>query len=62
MDYLRESIRLAVESGIAEDKIIIDPGIGFGKTFDHNLEIIKTSVNLHYLKNHCSPEYQERHS
>ena len=41
MDYLRESIRLAVESGIAEDKIIIDPGIGFGKTFDHNLEIIK---------------------
>ena len=25
MDYLRESIRLAVESGIAEDKIIIDP-------------------------------------
>lgn len=44
MDYLRKSIRLAVESGIAEDKIIIDPGIGFGKTFDHNLEIIK---NLH---------------
>ncbi|MCG2813963.1 MAG: dihydropteroate synthase [Thermodesulfovibrionales bacterium] len=41
MDYLRESIRLAVESGIAEDKIIIDPGIGFGKTYDHNLEIIK---------------------
>ncbi len=47
MDYLRESIRLAVESGIAEDKIIIDPGIGFGKTFDHNLEIIK---NLHEFK------------
>ncbi|MBA3060812.1 MAG: dihydropteroate synthase [Nitrospirae bacterium] len=44
MDYLRESIKLAVASGIAEDKIIIDPGIGFGKTFDHNLEIIK---NLH---------------
>lgn len=41
MDYFRESIRLAVKSGIAEDKIIIDPGIGFGKTFDHNLEIIK---------------------
>ena len=44
MDYLRESIRLAMKSGIAEDKIIIDPGIGFGKTYDHNLEIIK---NLH---------------
>lgn len=39
MDYLRQSIRLAEDSGI--DKIIIDPGIGFGKTFDHNLEIIK---------------------
>jgi dihydropteroate synthase len=44
MDYFRESIGLAMKSGIAEDKIIIDPGIGFGKTFDHNLEIIK---NLH---------------
>ena len=41
MDYLRTSIRLAVKFGIDEDKIIIDPGIGFGKTFDHNLEIIK---------------------
>ncbi len=40
MDYLRISIRLALKFGIAEDKIIIDPGIGFGKTFDHNLEII----------------------
>lgn len=41
MDYLRESIRLAMKSGIAEDKIIIDPGIGFGKTFEQNLEIVK---------------------
>ncbi|MBI3593051.1 MAG: dihydropteroate synthase [Nitrospirae bacterium] len=41
MDYLRISIRLAAKFGISEDKIIIDPGIGFGKTFGHNLEIIK---------------------
>ncbi len=40
MDYLREGIRIAMKSGISEDKIIIDPGIGFGKTFNHNLEII----------------------
>jgi dihydropteroate synthase len=40
MDYLREGIRLAKESGVSEDKIIIDPGIGFGKTFNQNLEII----------------------
>jgi dihydropteroate synthase len=43
-DYLRDCIRLAIESGVSEDKIIIDPGIGFGKTFNHNLEIIN---NLH---------------
>ena len=40
MDYLRISMRLADECGIREEHIIIDPGIGFGKTFDHNLEII----------------------
>jgi len=44
MDYLRKGIRLAKESGVSEDKIIIDPGIGFGKTFNYNLEIIN---NLH---------------
>jgi dihydropteroate synthase len=41
MDYLRESIRVAADSGIDENKIIVDPGIGFGKTFDHNLQILK---------------------
>jgi dihydropteroate synthase len=40
MDYLREGIAIATRSGISEDKIIIDPGIGFGKTSEHNLEII----------------------
>jgi dihydropteroate synthase len=43
-DCLRDCIRLAIGSGVSEDKIIIDPGIGFGKTFNHNLEIIN---NLH---------------
>lgn len=40
MDYFRSSIQLAVKSGIPEHMIILDPGIGFGKTFEHNLEII----------------------
>lgn len=40
MDSLRAGIRLAISTGISEDKIVIDPGIGFGKTFDHNLEVI----------------------
>jgi dihydropteroate synthase len=40
LDFFRSRIAFAANSGIPEDKIIIDPGIGFGKTFDHNLEII----------------------
>jgi dihydropteroate synthase len=41
MDYLRGGLKIARDAGIAEDNIIIDPGIGFGKTVEHNLEIIK---------------------
>lgn len=40
LDYLKESINICREYGISDKKIIIDPGIGFGKTFEHNLEII----------------------
>ncbi len=50
MDSLRESIRLAMESGIPEDKIIIDPGIGFGKTSENNLEIIHDLQDLTLLE------------
>ena len=38
--YLKKSIDLIEENGGNRDNIIIDPGIGFGKTFDHNLEIL----------------------
>ncbi|WP_028306528.1 dihydropteroate synthase [Desulfitibacter alkalitolerans] len=38
--FLRKSIQIAEAAGIASDKIIIDPGIGFGKTLEHNLEIM----------------------
>ena len=41
MEYLSEGIQIAAKAGITEDKIIIDPGIGFGKTSDHNLDIIR---------------------
>ena len=40
VDYLTESIAIARDAGIPDDMIIIDPGIGFGKTLEHNLEII----------------------
>ena len=42
MDFLRKSITLALDAGIEEEKIIIDPGIGFGKTVEHNLTILKS--------------------
>jgi dihydropteroate synthase len=38
--YLRESLRLASEAGVRDEMVIVDPGIGFGKTFDQNLEIL----------------------
>lgn len=39
--FLADAAKKAVEAGIPEDLIVIDPGIGFGKTFDHNLQIMK---------------------
>lgn len=39
--YLKNAIDLAQHGGIKPDKIIVDPGIGFGKKPEHNLEIIK---------------------
>ena len=40
-EFLQDSIDLALKSGIKKDKIVIDPGIGFGKTFEQNLEVLK---------------------
>lgn len=39
--FLENAIELAVKKGILKSKIIIDPGIGFGKTVEHNLLLIK---------------------
>ncbi len=41
ISFLREAARRALLSGIKREKIIVDPGIGFGKRTKHNLEIIK---------------------
>lgn len=38
---LKESIRLAKEAGIKNKRIILDPGVGFGKTYENNLEAIR---------------------
>jgi dihydropteroate synthase len=39
--FLSERLAFAVANGIAEDKVILDPGIGFGKTAEHNLELLR---------------------
>jgi dihydropteroate synthase len=41
LDFLKDAMERARAAGIREDLIMVDPGIGFGKTFDHNLVIIK---------------------
>jgi dihydropteroate synthase len=39
--FLQERVKLAVDSGIREDRICIDPGIGFGKTVEQNFELVR---------------------
>ncbi len=45
-DYLKARVALALDKGISKDKIILDPGIGFGKTVGHNLVLIKELQQL----------------
>ena len=40
IDGLRESIKIALQHGVAKESIAIDPGIGFGKTAEQNVELI----------------------
>ncbi len=49
LDDMRECVRLADEAGIAWDKIILDPGVGFGKTYEMNLEVISRLEVMHEL-------------
>ncbi len=39
--FLEERLRFAVSEGISEERICLDPGIGFGKTVEHNLELVR---------------------
>lgn len=49
MNDLKESLSLAERAGIAKEKIILDPGIGFGKTYEQNLEMIANLETLQAL-------------
>lgn len=46
---LSESLRLAEQAGIDKGKIILDPGVGFAKNYEQNLEIIRQLEGLHTL-------------
>ena len=48
-ESLRHSVGLAHAARISDDRIILDPGIGFGKTREQNLEIIRRLPELHDL-------------
>ena len=39
--FLEQRLAHAVAAGISEDRILLDPGIGFGKTVEHNLELLR---------------------
>ena len=40
-DYLRQRIVAAEQAGIARERIVVDPGFGFGKAMDHSLELLR---------------------
>ena len=46
---LNESISIALKAGVKKNKIVLDPGIGFGKTFEQNLEVLKRLDELNDL-------------
>lgn len=48
-DYLAERIEVALAAGIKRTQIIVDPGIGFGKTLRHNLALLRRMSIFHSL-------------
>ncbi len=48
--WLKERVENAEAQGISTERIVIDPGIGFGKTTKHNLEILKRLLEFQALK------------
>jgi dihydropteroate synthase len=45
-EFLEERLRAAADDGIAAEQVVLDPGIGFGKTADHNLRLIAQLAEL----------------
>ena len=45
--YLEDRVKAVAEAGIPPEQVIVDPGIGFGKTLEHNLEILRGLGTFH---------------
>ena len=48
-EFLQNSIDKALNAGVKKENIVLDPGIGFGKTFEQNLEVLKRLNELQDL-------------
>ncbi len=49
IDYLSHRVEVCEAAGIGKERIIVDPGIGFGKTLEHNLQLIQGLPFFHSL-------------
>jgi dihydropteroate synthase len=47
--FLSERMEAAIAAGVAEERIWLDPGIGFGKTVEHNMVLLRRLAELHEL-------------
>ncbi|MEL4105448.1 dihydropteroate synthase [Oscillospiraceae bacterium WX1] len=47
--FLRQSVRIAIDAGVSDDAIILDPGIGFGKTPDQNMTLMSRLTEIKAL-------------
>ena len=50
VEYLRQRKDALLAAGIEARKICLDPGIGFGKTHDHNIELLNRAEEFHVLE------------
>jgi dihydropteroate synthase len=49
LNDLQESVNLALHTGISSDKIILDPGVGFAKSYEQNLEVLRHLTDFNKL-------------
>jgi dihydropteroate synthase len=49
MGFLRDQLAICAAAGISRDRLVVDPGIGFGKTLEHNLTLLANLHRFHEL-------------